>query len=433
VKGTSGGRAARICKEGRVTKVTDTRVSKSVITTPANKRVSKANANTKGNTGKTKGIPQSSSSQSSRERKIILSATSNKNDTGDTITSGRNSHGSTHKNGGRHTDESTIAINKDRTGDVDIARRTRSANKSYDDDDVICLPPEVKAVMRNGKTTLLRYFSPRTPRDDEGRLNLIQVEFIEGFRLLIADCRNQSLKLFLETGQLMDELVLEDYPQDMTMLDVVTAAVITYRMLGDFNRSIKLITVSETLAQYANISLSFEPDHIVGCNGQLAVTCSSAQDRSVKLLTRDGKLIKSVNADINGLPLFNNPRHVTTNMPGNILYVGEHVRDSHEVVALTTDTGTVRCRHVYPLRPTGALRPKGGVVDTDAAGNVYMCDRQKVHQVASDGKYIRELPLGAHAHDPLIQVISFCPDRPLRFVTTGAGDLVDWVRLWTFE
>jgi hypothetical protein len=235
------------------------------------------------------------------------------------------------------------------------------------------------------------------------------------------------LKLFAETGRLLDELVLEDYPQDLTMLDDVTAAAIT----SDLNRSIHLVSVRHTLAKLGNIFLSFEPDSIAGCNGLLAVTCMNAQDCSVKLMTRDGEIIKCFSTGQNGLPLFTRPRHVTANMSGNMLFVDERVGGSNEIVAFTTDTSAFRWRHLHPLRPTG------GVVKTDAAGNVYMCSRQQVQQVAPDGKYIRQLPLRAHAPE-CVEAISFRPGSPLRFVTTAdvklGGDInIDCVRLWTFE
>jgi hypothetical protein len=295
------------------------------------------------------------------------------------------------------TDQTDVTgrTNKGKIGIMSGGKRIQSGNASED--------------IPRGEFELLSSFSPRkTISRMETGFCPVQVQYLVDGRILLADSykSHQSLKLFTEAGCLLDELVLEDYSKDFTMLDDSTAAL---TWCSPKSRNIQLIAVGKKLATLGSIPTSFVPGCIVACKGQLAVTCRSSQDRSVKLLTRDGNLIKSFST------LFNSPRHITTNTSGSMLYVDDYAKGSWEIVAFATCNGNVKWRYSRPSRSTG------GVLATDDRGNVYACGDQNVHQVAPDGRYIRALSLSPYDNDYAgdhIRAISFLANSR-KFVTTG--------------
>jgi hypothetical protein len=235
-------------------------------------------------------------------------------------------------------------------------------------------------------------------------------------RILLVDHFNRSVKLFDQSGKVEDELVLDDRPWDVTMLNDTTAAI-----TWDNSRNIQLISVGQYLSKHSQIQTRFVARGITASNGHLVVTCKVGE-KCLKILTRYGEVVKSISTNISGRGLFGYPEYVIANTDGTVFYVSDWGKE--QLIAVSRDGEIVfRYSHWDLTWPYG--------VATDLQGNVYVCGyrSKNVHQLTSDGRHIRILPVGG-VHDPW--TISFQPGTDNFLITnTSYGDR-NFVSTWTF-
>jgi hypothetical protein len=121
------------------------------------------------------------------------------------------------------------------------------------------------------------------------------VEFLTEGRILLADYRHISVKLFTQFGELLDELVLESVPYTCTMIDNNTAVVPLPR-----DKKIQLIRVGERLSTKGFLQVDCYTQYITSCNTGLATTYMPnphvVDDRIIglRILTMEGKVVKEV-------------------------------------------------------------------------------------------------------------------------------------------
>jgi hypothetical protein len=224
------------------------------------------------------------------------------------------------------------------------------------------------------------------------------VEFLTEGRILLADRIQQSIKLFTQFGELLDELKLESYPYSCAMIDNNTAAVPLPAI-----KKIQLINVGQRLSTKGFLQVDCYTQFIATCNTGLATTYQPNAGQRIfglQILTLEGRVVKELTTDmrIDGHPLFKQPHCITSNAAGTILYISDWA--THEVVALTCD-GDVVFRYKH-----NKLRGPWGVA-VDGNGDVYVCGRSSnnVHQITPGGQHIRIIPIKITG--PL--VISFQP------------------------
>jgi hypothetical protein len=254
---------------------------------------------------------------------------------------------------------------------------------------------------RRAKQTLK--FSAKT-ENDKTTCALFALEYLAGGRMLIADKENESLKLFSESGNVADVLKLAHAPRRLTMLEPAIAAI----TMEDANQ-IQLVTVGQRLALTKCILTQFCPWGIAGLGRQqLAVSC--LDDCSVKFLSLDGEVLRSVDRDKDGARLFECPLYVHANLSGSEVYVSD--RDSDVISAIAPD-GTCRFRYTHPR-----LKVAHGMA-VDAEDNVYACaaGSHNVHQLTSDGVHVK-IMLSDVSY---ARAMSFKPNSNKFMLTTCSG------------
>jgi hypothetical protein len=268
--------------------------------------------------------------------------------------------------------------------------------------------PIVEAFEQSEKQKRPPSFNARTPANDKN-CSLVGSVYLKDGNILLVDNYNQSLKRFTASGRLREELSLGLAPYDIAMLDATTAAI---TFIGA--NQVRLISVGEQLTVQSNIELPFRARGVSGYNGQLAITGVDS-DHSLHIVTRGGKVTKTLTSDENGylaMNLFKYPAFVTCNQAGTVFYVSD--LGSQELVAVT-DKCLVMFRYTHP-----ELR-KLGDVSVDASGNVYVCgsESRNVHQVGADGRHISILPMPTSNVRPW--AISFQPDTDNFLLTNAYG------------
>ena len=179
----------------------------------------------------------------------------------------------------------------------------------------------------------------------------------DGRRLLV-DSNNYKVKLFSRDMQLLSSLSLSDRPWDIAVISDKEAVLTTNESLVLLGISGSKMSINDTT------SVPYDVDGISKYGEKLAVTSSSPEPPSVKLIDKTGRVYWSVSTDdYRGQPLFNSLDFVTSDIERNTVTVTDW--GNHTLTVLNGDTGDVIKRSVKHECPRG--------VTTGPSGNIYVC------------------------------------------------------------
>lgn len=170
-------------------------------------------------------------------------------------------------------------------------------------------------------------FTARTPNDRDNCC-LTGATFLSDGKVVIVDQVHRKLKLYDDMQRWVSEKILSARPYDVTEIgpsEVATTIPKEKRVIILHVRDpeISITSSFQTGAKCWGISYS---------QGTIAVACYTAPP-SVKLMTRDGREIKSISADQYGHQLFFFPEYVAFDNIGETLYVTDRYKKS--VISVT--------------------------------------------------------------------------------------------------
>jgi hypothetical protein len=251
-------------------------------------------------------------------------------------------------------------------------------------------------------------------------------EYLPDGRLLFVDSIHNTVKLFTQLGEFVDELVVERSPNGIAMLDETTAALIC-----SLDPQIDLISVGPHLVKSHSLVLDFAPRSITRFRYGLAVMCYEEVHSGynvtnalvIKILTRDGQVMKTIFTGRYGKEAWTDMDRLAANTEGTMLYVSGYAKN--EVTALTENGEIVFCYTHRKLRDVWD-------VATDGSGNVYACgcSSDNVHQLTVDDQQSRIIPIPG-VKSP--QAISFQPGSRNFVITQNDLRHNRCVRLFTLE
>ena len=188
----------------------------------------------------------------------------------------------------------------------------------------------------------------------------------DGRRLLV-DGYNSKVKLFSSDMKLLSSLSLSGGLCDIAVLSDQEAVITTA------NNSLVLLDVSSC---HMSIKTTTRVPYAVGgiskYGEKLAVTSSSPEPYSVKLIDKTGRVYWSVSSDGLGQSLFRNPGSLTSDIERSTVTVTDH--NNNTLTVLNGDTGDVIKRR--------SVKDKGPRdVTTGPSGNIYVC-YYYTHEVA---------------------------------------------------
>ncbi|KAL4231883.1 hypothetical protein ACF0H5_009459 [Mactra antiquata] len=233
--------------------------------------------------------------------------------------------------------------------------------------------------------------------------------FVSGSFMILTDWNNNSLKLFNKRGLLVDRLEFKHNPWDVKKLDE-THVVVTIPGA----RKVAIVAYTQ---QNIEVESTFDTDcecwGITPVKDKLAVTCDPwSKTPSVKLYTRQGRLLAFYQKDGDERPLFSYPEHITTDKDQDVLYVSDS--KSNQLVAITVDG-----LRLFRYRSKSLISPSG--VASDCQGFIYVNgkDSQNIHQITKEGKCVKILMDKTYLESP--RGLCFEPDGE-RIIITDSGN-----------
>ncbi|XP_069132444.1 tripartite motif-containing protein 2-like [Argopecten irradians] len=234
---------------------------------------------------------------------------------------------------------------------------------------------------------------------DQHRCHATGLLYLPDADIIVVDGGNNKVKIFKESGELVDELRLETNPWDLCLIDKTTLAVTMQS-----KQLIKIIRLKSS-------KLHMDPDSEIKtgkpCNGmtynggQYILTAALSQE--VYSLEKHGSKVQILSK------LTSYPYYVAYDQTSDdavfSLYTSKE--DDTVVYRLSSDGTTTEMAKVGLLK-------NGNGVDVDEEGNVYVCGRasNNVVQISRNGR-VREL---LKSKEPL--TLSFCANR---FILSNAA------------
>ena len=195
-------------------------------------------------------------------------------------------------------------------------------------------------------------------RNDESNCWIIGMAITNDGRRLLADYRNDKIKLFSRDMKLLSSLSLLASPWDIAVTGD-REAIVSY----DDDKTLLILDISDRkMSIKETVKLPFTVRDIATYKDKLVVTTPS----SVKLIDLTGTVYWSTNTDQHGQELFYSPNYVTCYDDEGSAAVIVSDRGDDRLTVLNADTGDVITRRQVDGKcPTG--------VTTDTAGNMYVC------------------------------------------------------------
>lgn len=192
---------------------------------------------------------------------------------------------------------------------------------------------------------------------------------VAGNLLLVADWKNQKVKVFSSNNELKSSLVLPGKPYHICMADDSMAAVTT-RVISADNSKLNMLDISNpgALSIERSMTLGYLATKLAPCDNNLAVVKWN-EPRCIKLITKTGAEVWSVSKDRNGRDLFKHPYSVATNTinDNQVVIVTDGVMET--ITLLDASRGAaIKTINVQGKNPHG--------LTVDYAGNVYVCNRK---------------------------------------------------------
>ncbi|CAG2225037.1 TRIM56 [Mytilus edulis] len=189
-------------------------------------------------------------------------------------------------------------------------------------------------------------FVARTPNDRDNAC-LTGATFLSDGKIVLVDQVHRKIKLYDDMQRWVSEKVLSARPYDITEIAPFEIAVTIPKE--------KRVLILYVRNPEISVSSSFQTGSkcwgISSSQGTIAVSCYTAPP-CVKLMTRDGREIKTINADHYGHQLFFFPEYVAFDKIGETLYVTDRYKKS--VISVT-----VRGEKRWELKPHSLKAPRG--------------------------------------------------------------------------
>ena len=197
--------------------------------------------------------------------------------------------------------------------------------------------------------------------DDERDCDITGIAITNDGRRLLADQRNNKIKMFSRDMKSLCSLSLSTKPFDIAVTGDREAAVSC-----GYEAKLLILDISDRKMSIKG-KLPFEVDGLASYQGKLLVTTPwSTLSGSVKLIDQRGRVNWSAATHQQGQLLFYWPRYVTSYDDGGSAAVIVSDCSNNTLTVLNADTGDVITR-----RQVKGKGPRG--VTTDTAGNIYVC------------------------------------------------------------
>lgn len=194
--------------------------------------------------------------------------------------------------------------------------------------------------------TLETFFKGRTSNDREN-CAFTGAEIIQDGRIILLDQTHRKIKVFNHNYQWCGEKVLSAKPYDVCCIGGSDIAVTL-----PTEKKIQLYTVRESdFICIANIQTGAKCWGIAYAQKKFAVCCFSAPP-SVKLMSRDGRELKTIARDMAGNDYFNFPDYVAMDKATKNIYVTDRYRKS---ISCLTSLGEKR----WEIRYDNLKGPRG--------------------------------------------------------------------------
>ncbi|XP_071115766.1 E3 ubiquitin-protein ligase TRIM56-like [Haliotis cracherodii] len=197
--------------------------------------------------------------------------------------------------------------------------------------------------------------------------------------IIVADCRNKRVQKFTGNGDLIDQIQISEEPRDLTRCGEREEVAITIN-----KKVIFFVITGGQMALKKRVRTDKQYDSIEMSKSEDSLLVSCLKDASVDLISLEGEVLKSFNADAEGNPIFVQPRYVCFTREGN-----------YAVTDVTSNT--VKCispegQLVYAYHPDGAhvLRKPQGLC-ADKIGNIFIADyaNSRIQLITSEGYFQR--------------------------------------------
>ena len=196
-------------------------------------------------------------------------------------------------------------------------------------------------------------------KDDKKDCYIFGMAVTNNGTILLADGKNSNIKSVSPDNKVLSILALSWSPRAITVLFTTTAVAASER------RSLYIINITDTKAlslRSESQQLDYRINAMVAYNGNLAVTCETRPDETIKLITIHGMVLWSVCVrGIKGEGLLHCPFAA-------VFVVSDYMKNT--LTLLETETGKI-IRSIDVGEEKG---PYGITVDSD--GNAYVCDRR---------------------------------------------------------
>lgn len=197
--------------------------------------------------------------------------------------------------------------------------------------------------------------------EDQNSCDIYGIDVTNNGTILIADFANKKLKAVSLDNELLSYLSFSVSPDDVSILNRLTAAV------GTSDGKLHLINISDLTAMSVQktIDLGYRTTDALRYNRNL-ITVRWNEEPSVKMLAADGKEVWSISRDTSGKKLFTNPFSVSRSTITN--------RETIIVTDWGKNTLTLLDANNGQLLRTIDVKgkdPHGLTVDSN--GNVYVC------------------------------------------------------------
>ncbi|OWF52050.1 uncharacterized protein LOC110448282 [Mizuhopecten yessoensis] len=253
---------------------------------------------------------------------------------------------------------------------------------------------------------------------DRKRCRASGLVYLSNGRIIVTDNGNSKVKMFKESGELVDEVILQGPSWDLCLVDNNTVAV----AMRD-KQIVSIIKIESSKLSHvpdADIKTGKQCDGITYKEGRYVMATGISSVHKIYSLTNKNDKVRVL--------------HQPNSRPYYLTY---DPNSGDVIVSLHSDT--VGATAVYRLSPDGTtteiakvgLVRNGNGVDVDREGNVYVCGRasNNVVQISQDGNKVRELVTPSEdLREPL--TLSVCDNK---FVVSNDDlDTSKYIKIYEF-
>ncbi|CAL1544850.1 unnamed protein product [Lymnaea stagnalis] len=197
--------------------------------------------------------------------------------------------------------------------------------------------------------------------------------------IIVVDCRNRRVQKFSSAGDLMDHIILNEDPRDISSFGEEDVAITVMK------KQIFIFAVINNLVLKRKIETVRQYDGIAYSSNIRCFVVSSIEERCIELVSRQGEVTKTFKFNpTTEESLFLVPRYVAVSRD-NFYVVSDAANNS--VVCVSQD-GRLLC--TYSSTEANELKKAQGVC-CDKIGNLFVADysNSRVHLLTPDGQFQR--------------------------------------------